>query len=54
MRTYIECCRRKGKPKIAIEVCRTCRYNQKCSAYLSYRNPELFDNMGKPLRNSAP
>lgn len=43
MRTYIHCPKRKGQPKIAIDVClRACKYNKKCKAFLAFRNPPLF------------
>jgi hypothetical protein len=42
MRTYITCTKRKGTPKVAVDVCRACRHRIKCSAFLNYRSPQLF------------
>ncbi len=42
MSAYIPCPRRKGSPRIALDVCLSCRYNQQCTAFQSYRNPPLF------------
>jgi hypothetical protein len=46
MRIYITCSRRKGCPKIAVEVCRhTCRRRKKCRTLYQYRNPPLFPEL---------
>ncbi|HNY64156.1 MAG TPA: hypothetical protein PKM41_01880 [Deltaproteobacteria bacterium] len=42
MRTYITCSRRKGTPKVALDVCRACRYRLKCITFRKYANPQLF------------
>lgn len=42
MRTYLPCPKRKGMPKIALDVCRVCRFNAKCTKFQRYRNPRLF------------
>jgi hypothetical protein len=42
MRTYITCTRRKGKPRVAIDVCRACRHRLKCIPFNRYRRPQMF------------
>ncbi|HPI91602.1 MAG TPA: hypothetical protein PLT09_00795 [Deltaproteobacteria bacterium] len=54
MRIYLTCPRRKGNPKVAIEVCRACRRNKSCRQYYTYRNPPLFPELGKPQGNAIP
>jgi hypothetical protein len=42
MRNYITCTRRKGAPRVAVDVCRACRYRIKCVRFIKYRSPQLF------------
>ncbi len=42
MRIYITCTRRKGKPQVALDVCRVCRHQAKCIQFRNYRCPQLF------------
>jgi len=42
MRTYITCPKRKGAPKVAVDVCRSCRRKAKCSPFIKYTKPQLF------------
>jgi hypothetical protein len=53
MRTYLICPKRKGEPKVALDVCMTCRHKTTCRSFQTYRNPQLFSNPGKPARNRA-
>lgn len=49
MRTYITCIKRKGNPKIPVEVCRhTCKHRRKCEILNSYQNPPLFPELESP------
>jgi hypothetical protein len=54
MRIYLLCPRRRGNPKVAIEVCRACRYNRSCRRFYAYRNPSLFPDIEKPQGNAIP
>ncbi len=45
MRAYIQCPRRKNKPKVAVEVCRKCRHNKTCTTFQEYQNPPLFSDI---------
>ena len=43
MRTYITCVKRKGNPKVPIEVClHTCKHRKKCAVFCKIQNPALF------------
>lgn len=42
MRVYLPCPKRKGTPKVALDVCKVCRFNAKCMQFQIYRNPPLF------------
>jgi len=53
MRAYLICSRRKGEPKVAVDVCMICRYRGKCRPFRDYRCPRLFSDPVKPIRNSA-
>ncbi|MFY9399670.1 MAG: hypothetical protein WAR22_15035 [Desulfomonilia bacterium] len=53
MRTYLVCPKRKGEPKVALDVCMGCRHRMKCDSFQKYRCPQLFPDTGKPARNSA-
>jgi uncharacterized protein YciW len=52
MRVYLICTRRRGRPKVALEVCKACGHNRACRQYLTYRNPPLFPDGGKPQGNA--
>lgn len=41
-RPYITCKKRKGNPRIPLEVCMVCPYHKKCAVYFEERNPSLF------------
>ncbi|HON37915.1 MAG: hypothetical protein ACOX3E_03580 [Desulfomonilia bacterium] len=53
MSIYLICLRRKGEPKVALDVCMACKHRMKCRTFQQYRNPRLFPESGKPARNSA-
>ncbi|MEN6473124.1 MAG: hypothetical protein ABFD81_03850 [Syntrophaceae bacterium] len=43
MRTYITCAKRKGHPKVPLEVClHTCKRRKKCVVFYKIQNPALF------------
>lgn len=43
MRTYITCAKRKGNPKVPVEVClHTCKHRHKCKPIYDLQNPSLF------------
>jgi hypothetical protein len=43
MRTYITCAKRKGRPKVSVEVClHTCKHRKKCVVFYKIQNPGLF------------
>lgn len=52
MRVYLVCPKRKGRPKVALEVCKACRHSKACPEYFIYRNPPLFADMEKPQGNA--
>jgi uncharacterized protein YciW len=52
MRVYLICTKRKSRPKVALEVCKACRYNRSCRQYVNYRNPLLFPELEKPQGNA--
>jgi len=52
MRVYLICPKRKGRPKVALEVCKACRNNKTCREYIIYRNPPLFAEMVKSQGNA--
>ena len=46
MRTYITCAKRKGNPKVSVEICRyTCKRRKKCLVYHRLQNPSLFPEL---------
>jgi hypothetical protein len=46
MRTYITCAKRKGNPKVSVEVCRhTCKRRKKCIVFHRLQNPTLFPEL---------
>jgi uncharacterized protein YciW len=48
MSDYIVCRRRRGRPRIAVEVCRACRRSRRCAPYQAYLNPSLFPVNTRP------
>ncbi|MBN1295287.1 hypothetical protein JXA80_00815 [bacterium] len=43
---YLVCPKRRNNPRINIEICKvSCRYASRCPAYLTYRQPGLFDGL---------
>ncbi len=50
MRDYLECPRRKGRPKIAIDVCRQCKHKAGCKTFEHFQNPPLFSEIRHGLR----
>ena len=52
MSVYLICLKRKSRPKVALEVCIACRHNSACRQYITYKNPPLFPDAGKPQRNA--
>jgi len=46
MRTYITCAKRKGHPKVSVEVClHTCKRRKKCDVFYKIQNPALFSEV---------
>jgi hypothetical protein len=54
MNVYLICSRRKNKPKISVEVCRSCKRRKTCREFSQYRNPPLFEGYGKHQGNAIP
>lgn len=54
MRTYITCAKRKGRPKVSLEVClHTCKHRKKCVMLYKIQNPALFSESEDLQRDRA-
>lgn len=54
MRTYITCAKRKGSPKVPVEVClNTCKRRKKCVVFYRIQNPALFPEFEQPGASGA-
>jgi hypothetical protein len=51
---YLECPRYKGRPRKHIQVCRSCRWQKGCTAYLRFRQPELPFRAMRPRHQINP
>jgi hypothetical protein len=48
MKNYLACPKRKGKPKISVEVCTvSCRKKKKCREFYIFRNPPLIPELAE-------
>lgn len=55
MSDYLACPHKKSRPRMAVEVCKTCRRRHTCKAYSNYQNPKLFEpaKPGRPAGTSS-
>jgi len=54
MKDYITCPKRKGSPKISVEVCASsCKRKKTCKVYYMFRNPALLPELANVMQRRS-
>jgi hypothetical protein len=51
---YIICSRKRSRPKVAVDVCETCRHIRRCPNFSDYIQPPLFPDLPRVFGRRKP